>query len=268
MLTKRIINGKSVDSPPSWMGQIFHNQVMKCGCTLTSSNWILTAAHCVYKHVEPKHYRIRFGGGGSKYKISSIFIHPQFEDTKYSHDIAMLRLSKSVDIVPVQLYQNDTILPILVSIMGWGYIDTKHDVPKKLQMATNLEVLPFIICENLYGLQRSGSDLQLCINQTTSGSYKGDSGGPLLTIMGGGGDTQIGIVSFDARDDVTMPGVYTKVSVYQDWMRQVLMVPPPPSSIDNTVLITAIVLAAVILVSLLFIVVYIVKKLQRQQNSK
>lgn len=263
MLTQRIINGESVDIPPTWMGRIFRSKIVKCGCTLVNKNWILTAAHCVYKNLKPNNYRIRLGDeSGSKHHITNIFIHPLFEDIKYSHDIALLRLSKSTDISSVQLGVINTSTSSTISTIGWGFIDVQHDSPNKLQMATNLKLLPFIICANLYGLVDTG--LQLCINQTMSGAYTGDSGGPLLI----NDDIQIGIVSFDARDDFTLPGVYTKVSPYQNWMHQLMITvssPPPPSQNNNMVLIISVGLGIVILVSMLLITLCVIKKLHRQK---
>ncbi len=60
----------------------------------------------------------------------------------------------------------------------------------------------------------------------------GDSGGPILRRLENGQIVQVGIVSFGIGQCgvAALPGVYTRLSLYTDWMRQVVSTPTPPAN--------------------------------------
>lgn len=70
----------------------------------------------------------------------------------------------------------------------------------------------------------------------------GDSGGPILRKLADGRLVQVGIVSFGVGECglAALPGVYTRLSLYQDWLSQVVASPspekegakPPPKKIN------------------------------------
>ena len=55
----------------------------------------------------------------------------------------------------------------------------------------------------------------------------GDSGGPILREDGKGGFVQVGVVSFGVGQcgSAALPGVYTRLALYTDWMRSVVEAP-------------------------------------------
>jgi secreted trypsin-like serine protease len=57
----------------------------------------------------------------------------------------------------------------------------------------------------------------------------GDSGGPIVRKLPNGAAIQVGIVSFGIGDcgKAALPGVYTRLSLYTDWMEQVIASPSP-----------------------------------------
>lgn len=63
----------------------------------------------------------------------------------------------------------------------------------------------------------------------------GDSGGPILREDGKGGWVQVGVVSFGVGKcgNAALPGVYTRLALYTDWMRSVVEAPqaePEPAT--------------------------------------
>ena len=59
----------------------------------------------------------------------------------------------------------------------------------------------------------------------------GDSGGPILREDGKGGWVQVGVVSFGVGQcgNAALPGVYTRLALYTDWIRSVVEAPPEPN---------------------------------------
>jgi len=59
----------------------------------------------------------------------------------------------------------------------------------------------------------------------------GDSGGPILRRLASGQLVQVGVVSFGIGQCgvAALPGVYTRLALYTDWMRQVVSTPTAPT---------------------------------------
>lgn len=85
-------------------------------------------------------------------------------------------------------------------------------------------MIPLQECRRVYAKVAPITHLQLCAGGVNkSDSCGGDSGGPLHAVGLLNDDTryiQHGIVSFGPRlcGSDGMPGVYTKVSYYMDWI--------------------------------------------------
>ncbi|MFK8252771.1 serine protease [Ancylobacter terrae] len=58
---------------------------------------------------------------------------------------------------------------------------------------------------------------------------QGDSGGPILSRKADGSFVQVGIVSFGIGcGHAELPGVYTRLALYTDWMKKTIAAPPAP----------------------------------------
>ncbi|MDI4662750.1 serine protease [Xanthobacter autotrophicus] len=58
---------------------------------------------------------------------------------------------------------------------------------------------------------------------------QGDSGGPILSRKANGSFVQVGIVSFGIGcGHAELPGVYTRLALYTDWMKKTIATPPAP----------------------------------------
>ncbi|RZB40004.1 Trypsin domain containing protein, partial [Asbolus verrucosus] len=67
-----------------------------CGGSIINENWIVTAAHCML-YWSPRELEVLVGtntldSGGTKYSALTIIVHPAYNDTIYTDDIALLKI--------------------------------------------------------------------------------------------------------------------------------------------------------------------------------
>lgn len=224
-----------------------------CAGSIINERYVLTAAHCVSPSVlNLKKLEIitigewdlattqdcqRTSTGlelcappAVNYTYEEIIIHPKY-DTRapYSDDIALIRLSSPMDLStkwvhPICLPPQGMNVQRLVGdreavVAGWGTTEGGQGSSRLLHVLLPLESIGF--CNSTYGGKMVKG--QVCFGgDVGQDSCAGDSGGPL--VLGGPGDQppflQIGIVSYGPStcglDSV--PGVYTSVSDYRDWI--------------------------------------------------
>ncbi|XP_062703234.1 serine protease grass-like [Aedes albopictus] len=225
----------------------------RCAGSLINERYVLTAAHCIrnlklHSVILGEHTKSQerdcsefYDTTGSlteiycadaveEFGIESFEYHAEFNRPRFRNDIGLLRLNRSV-------IMNDHIQPICLPVtaklrrltssnfiaVGWGR--TKNDAA--------LDVLTGVIqlrvdneaCQEIY--DRSWVNVQLGSKQMCAGSEngvnpcKGFGGGPLGFFAHHDGTrfVQVGIVSFGLdRCESNVPGVYTLVSEYMDWI--------------------------------------------------
>ncbi|KAK3553188.1 hypothetical protein QTP86_031765 [Hemibagrus guttatus] len=160
--------------------------------------------------------------------LSAIYKHPNYNSKTNDNDLALLPLSTTVTfttyITPVCLSAaGSTFFTDLQTwVTGWGNIKSGLSLPSP---GTLQEVQVPIVgnrkCNCLYGVGEI-TDNMVCAGLLQGGkdSCQGDSGGPLV-VKQGSQWIQAGIVSFGNECAVAnFPGVYTRVSRYQDWINQ------------------------------------------------
>uniref|UniRef100_A0A8C8VZS1 Serine protease 52 n=1 Tax=Peromyscus maniculatus bairdii TaxID=230844 RepID=A0A8C8VZS1_PERMB len=205
-----------------------------CGGSILSEWWILTASHC-FGQINNSNLEITHGRDDFKntedltYKeVDKVIVHPSFDSWLLDNDIALLLLRS-----PLNLTVNS--VPICVSevsnvlawdncwVTGWGITNTSlvKVQPSKLQKV-NVELFGWDWCGQVLPLLTKN---MLCAGARDAGkdACQGDSGGPLVCNKKRNITTwyQLGIVSWGVgcgRKNV--PGVYTKVSHYLEWIRK------------------------------------------------
>ncbi|XP_051558041.1 coagulation factor VII [Myxocyprinus asiaticus] len=221
-----------------WQALLEYRGQYKCGGVIVNSQWILTAAHCVWAK-DPtllqvtvgEHIRFKDEKTEQTRKVSEIVIHPQYNQTSSDSDIALLRLLSSVTLnafalpiclVPVNGTFGRTIGMIRMStVSGWGRLSQSGPESTILQ---RLEVQRVSLddCRAQSGLKVTKNMLCAGFIEGERDACQGDSGGPLVTRYK---NTWFltGIVSWGkgcARSNVY--GIYTRVSVFVEWIMKTI----------------------------------------------
>jgi secreted trypsin-like serine protease len=197
-----------------------------CGGSIINRHTVLTAAHCVDSYTDNpdalKELTIHAGTNllsesGVVYTASRAIAHENFNSYELTNDIGLLILSTAVEftalVQPISLAETD-VAPAGHSciLTGWGRTSTGGPVPDKLQQI-ELSVYDQAKCRESHSNVISS---HICtLTKSGEGACYGDSGSALVAE-----GVQIGIVSFGVPCAQGAPDVYTRVSAFQDWLKE------------------------------------------------
>uniref|UniRef100_A0A8C5R893 Transmembrane protease serine 4 n=1 Tax=Leptobrachium leishanense TaxID=445787 RepID=A0A8C5R893_9ANUR len=245
---ERIIGGS--DSPIEnwpWQASLQYMGQHVCGASFLNSYWLLTAAHC-FKGQQPlDRWRIQYGIAKLTFvfgsQVDRIFIHGQYAYDVKPNDIALIKLKNaaqfSASAQPICLPPFDlNLLPSAVLwVTGWG--NTQEGGRKRINILGILQVSIGFITSDVCNREYYGQILptMLCAGREAGGAdtCQGDSGGPLVSYPASSRWEQVGIVSFgDGCGRPGKVGVYTKVSMFLDWIYAVLKVRNQLHCVDDS----------------------------------
>ncbi|XP_019713788.1 complement factor I [Hippocampus comes] len=233
---KRVVGGVAANRTQiQWQVGLEDNGRINCGGTYIGGCWVVTAAHCVRPN--PSAYRVKFSIWKKStpqdttdiIPVGNVIIHPRYNASTYENDIALVRLKDLPEEPGKCMVDNPAVKPACVpwsprlfganhtcSISGWG----RTSVGKASQVLLWANVSLIHDCQRFYkdrfrpGMMCAG-DLDGNVD-----SCQGDSGGPLVCQDHLGVSYLWGIVSWgDQCGQPGLPGVYTQVAHYFEWIR-------------------------------------------------
>lgn len=230
----RVVNGENA-TPHSWPWQVSLRVRGGhiCGGSLIRPNWIVTAAHCVYRNPNPSGYTVVVGAHRRRgttpvqqtFQVITLHKHSGFTMRDLKNDVAVLQLDKNVQLSDkvntVCLPSKAADLNSKCYITGWGRISGNGPAADILQQA-KLPLASHEACKRKYG-GKIDSRAHLCAGEGRSGASggcNGDSGGPLVCEMGGKWYLH-GAVSFGRRScPTTHFTVFARITTYKSWILQ------------------------------------------------
>ncbi|XP_017044913.1 serine protease grass-like [Drosophila ficusphila] len=242
-LFRRITGGrKSLLMSQPWMAFIYlpdDTESCRCGGSLISPRFVLTAAHCNVLCARKNDLRVRLGeldlnsdvdcdGDSSvcappaeEFGIKEWIVHEYFDHSSGWNDIALIRLNRPAlfkeHIQPICLPLSDELLGYTSTIgnaywaVGWGSDREGYFANSTMQVSINTK-------ECLGGRDESF----LCADGNCVDTCPGDSGGPLtqsVEYLGSLRFVQFGVVSLGHQDcGAGLGAYYMDVPTYVPWI--------------------------------------------------
>jgi len=214
---------------------------------------VLTAAHKLQKIGQTDELKVRVGEYDAsgfnpperfqhqEYTVVRILKHPRFRKNRLDHNLAILTLAKPIDLssstVNTACYPgcNDQFSYTFNNgtgtrcwVAGWGknengqfqFLQKKVDLPLYEQDKCNLK-LKEALNNKRAGL---GDRFQLSSSEICAGgelgkdACTGDGGSPLVCQAQSGRWTVVGLVAWGVGCASDLPGVYTRISYFRDWI--------------------------------------------------
>jgi len=214
---------------------------------------VITAAHKLKKIGKTDQLKVRVGEYDAsgfnppetvrhqEYTVTRILVHPKFSAKRLDHNLAILTVDRNIGLRDANV--NTACLPSCEDqfdfrfrngtgsrcwVAGWGknengefqFIQKKVDLPLFERTRCN-GVLKVKMNERQRGLgdRFSLSSSELCAGgEPGKDACTGDGGSPLVCQAQSGRWTVVGLVAWGIGCASDVPGVYTRISYFKDWI--------------------------------------------------
>jgi len=248
--TNRIVNGQPAKKNAwPWLAALGYTDpntgdvLYLCGATLITNKHVVTAAHCIRDDMVTVLLGEHILGNDTdgvnpeEYNVTKMIKHENYNSRTFENDIAIVEFAEEVTfkkgIQPACLPSktpallNDSFVSEGVTIAGWGATSFRGPTSNVLlqgliSVVTNQE------CKEKFSQFNNVEigDTKICARDKNDriDACQGDSGGPMVVLKRSGDNDWryhlIGVVSFGYRCAVKgFPGVYTRVTEYDQWIR-------------------------------------------------
>lgn len=234
----RIIGGEVVPNGEyTFMSGIFYSDNFRCGGSLISPNYILSAAHCSdnfnINFIKPEYVLIgcttreynENEKNCEKINVISIKVHSDYDSATNKYDLMLLELETSSKNIPISISNFILQEHQELKTLGWGKTGPNDSIGSELLLGVNVKSVEREYCNNQYRIGISSindvsfdqisstliDSTMICAAKPGADACEGDSGGPLF-INCQSENILVGIVSFGIGCAVPgFPGVYTNL---------------------------------------------------------
>ncbi|XP_066041096.1 transmembrane protease serine 11E-like [Chamaea fasciata] len=230
---ERITGGqRSREGEWPWQASIQLDGTHRCGASIISNTWLVTAAHCFRGVRDPRRWTASFGillrPPKQKKFVRRIIVHERYGDNLLDHeyDVAVVELASAIeftsDVHSVCLPEASHVFPDNAScfVTGWGALENDGYSVNQLRQA-EVRIISTAVCNRrqVYGGAITPGMLCAGYLEGQVDACQGDSGGPLVHANSRGIWYLVGIVSWgDECGKPNKPGVYTRVTYYRNWI--------------------------------------------------
>lgn len=242
------IVGGTVATPGEypWQARVYPSgYTIYCGGSLISTQWVLTAAHCV-DGTSASSFRITLGdhnvstneGTEQTFNVTQIIMHPSYNSNTQDNDLALMKLSGTatlnsrVQTIPLATSSDSALFApgVYATVTGWGATSQGGSTSNVLR-EVQVPIVSNTTCNasNAYNGQITGNMICAGLSGGGKDSCQGDSGGPFI-VPNGAAWKLAGIVSWgEGCAKANKYGVYTRVANYTSWISGYVGTTPNPT---------------------------------------